>query len=51
MEYAVAVDAAAATPKIDHPYAARWGDLKTRSDRLDDVERLTRLHQQSHRWV
>jgi hypothetical protein len=49
LEYDAAVDAVAATPKSDDAYAARWADLKARSERLDEIERLTRLHQQSHR--
>jgi hypothetical protein len=42
LEYDAALDVVAATPKSDDVYAARWADLKTLSERLDEVERLTR---------
>jgi hypothetical protein len=48
LEYDAAADALAATPRSDGTYVARWTDLATLSERLYQLERRERLHQQNH---
>jgi hypothetical protein len=49
LEYHAALDALDATPKGDDAYAAGWAEVSRLSERLDEVVRLERVHQQSHR--
>jgi hypothetical protein len=49
LEYHAALDALDATSQRHPAYAARWADVSRLSERLDEAERLDRLHQESHR--
>jgi hypothetical protein len=48
LEYNAALVALAATSRSDRPYADRWTDLSNVSERLNEAQRLQRLHQGRH---
>jgi hypothetical protein len=49
LEYQMAADALAGTPRSDPVYAARWLRLSDASERLDDAEQILEMRQTRHR--